>query len=110
MTVQAPFTAEQVASLNGYQRSGTFHEFTCGNDECPVVHATLVAAEDGWHCPSCTYTQDWAHNWMADGSWRDFEGITVTVDGGAPVKGEVGTLPDGHPCLALGIPAGTETC
>ena len=68
--VYAPFTAEQLASLNGYQASGVFHEFTCGNDDCPADHAVLVAAEEGWHCPSCSYTQDWAHEAMADGSWK----------------------------------------
>lgn len=26
----------------------------------------LVATEDGWICPVCTYTQKWAHNFMAD--------------------------------------------
>jgi ribosomal protein S27AE len=67
--VRAPFAAEQVASLNGYQADGTFHEFTCGNDGCPEVQAVLVAHADGWHCPACGYTQDWAHEFMADGSW-----------------------------------------
>jgi len=91
--VRAPFSAEQVASLNAYQASGAFHEFTCGNDLCPGVdgeHAVLVAQEDGWRCPACPYTQGWAHEFMADGSWRGFAGITVRVDGGAPVKGEHG--------------------
>jgi len=68
--VRAPFTPGQVASLNGYQASGVFHEFTCGNDDCPGEQAVLVAAEDGWHCPSCGYTQGWAHAAMADDSWR----------------------------------------
>jgi hypothetical protein len=91
--VRAPFSAEQVTSLNEYQADGGFHEFTCGNDECPAVQGILVAKADGWHCPSCSYTQDWAAPWMADGSWRQFEGITVTVGGGAPVKGEIGMIP-----------------
>jgi hypothetical protein len=85
----APFTPEQVASLNGYQSSGVFHEFTCGGDGCPAAdeQPVLVAAEGGWHCPACSYTQDWAHEMMADGSWRDLEGSTVTVDG-QPVPGK----------------------
>lgn len=69
--VRAPFTADQVASLNGYQQSGMFHEFTCGNGACPGTQEVLVAAGDGWHCPECGYTQDWAHAMMADWSWRD---------------------------------------
>lgn len=88
--VRAPFDADQVTSLNGYQADGSFHEFTCGNDGCPAEQAVLVAAEDGWRCPSCSYAQDWAAPWMADGSWRELRGITVTVDGGLPVKGEIG--------------------
>lgn len=94
--VRAPFTPEQAASLNGYQASGSFHPYSCGYDDCPGVnggHASLTAREDGWHCPACDYTQDWAHATSADGSWRQFAGITVTVNGGPPVKGELGTVP-----------------
>jgi len=76
--VVAPFTPDQVASLNRYQASGRFHEFTCGNAECPRfgpgfrLQPVLRAFEDGWHCPApgCGYTQDWAHAWMADWSWE----------------------------------------
>jgi hypothetical protein len=93
MTVYAPFAPDQVESLNGYQQSGAFHEFTCGNDDCPAEQAVLVATGDGWRCPSCAYTQDWAHDAMADGTWRDWRQVTVTVDGGAPVKGEIGEIP-----------------
>jgi hypothetical protein len=93
MTVRAPFTPEQVASLNGYQASGAVHPFTCGNDDCPAEQAVLVAREDGWRCPACTYTQDWAHAQMADGSWL-LDRVTVTVDGSPPVRGEfVSTAP-----------------
>lgn len=74
--VQAPFTAEQVESLNAYQDSGAFHPFTCNGGQQRVfdhVHehaVALVAQEDAWHCPECEYTQDWAWSWMADGSWN----------------------------------------
>lgn len=82
--VHAPFTPDQVANLNEYQRSGTAHPFTCGSgnrlDEAHLVAmrargdhdaGVLVAAEDGWHCPAvgCGYTQAWAHTGMADGTW-----------------------------------------
>ena len=63
--VYAPFTPARVASLNAFQASGAFHEFTCGSDA-----TVLMAREDGWHCPACTYTQDWAYEPMADESWR----------------------------------------
>lgn len=66
--VVAPFTPDQVASLNGFQESGVFHPFTCGGEHC---RNDLVAKEDGWHCPasSCEYEQDWAHDFMANWSW-----------------------------------------
>ncbi len=65
--VEAPFTVEQVESLNEYQYAGVFHEFTCGNDS---THTPLFATEQGWVCCDCGYTQTWCHGWMADGSWR----------------------------------------
>jgi hypothetical protein len=68
--LEAPFTTEQVKSLNEYQESGVFHPFTCGTDKCRCV---LIAAEDGWTCPECDYTQNWAHEWMGDNSWKQSE-------------------------------------
>lgn len=68
--VEAPFTPEQVASLNAYQVAGVMHPFTCGADDCHGIR--LIAAHDGWHCASgtCDYRQDWSWLWMADWSWR----------------------------------------
>lgn len=63
----APWTSDEVASLNGYQISGVFHDFTCDGADC---RARLVATADGWTCPRCEYRQSWAHSWMADGAWR----------------------------------------
>lgn len=62
------FTEDQVESLNAYQACGQWHPFTCGNH----CGATLIATTDGWICPTegCGYTQDWAHSFMADGSWK----------------------------------------
>lgn len=72
--VTAPFTPDQVESLNAYQVSGVFHEFTCGSDEAHEneFNPPLIAAEGGWVCsaPLCDYTQDWAHGAMADWSWK----------------------------------------
>lgn len=66
--IRAPFTKEQVDSLNGFQRSGIVHPFTCGTEEC---RADLVATKDGWICDYChLHKQDWAHDFMADGSWK----------------------------------------
>jgi len=73
--VVAPWTSDQVASLNGYQESGKFHPFTCGNPDCPRIRdrpSVLIARVPGWVCPmNCGYQQDWAHDWMANGSWKD---------------------------------------
>ena len=62
-------TPEQIESFNDYQICGMFHPFTC-----PVSHDNgsrdLVATETTLKCPTCDYTQDWAHGYMLDGSWR----------------------------------------
>jgi hypothetical protein len=72
--VTAPFTPEQVESLNGYQSALLFHPFTCRHrdDGKHTDEAVLIASTDGWQCPCCDYRQDWAHAFMADGSWRQF--------------------------------------
>ncbi len=68
---RSPWTPDQVASLNAYQQSGVMHPFTCGDTECRrVCSEPLAARGDGWYCMRCGYTQDWAHAWMADWSWR----------------------------------------
>lgn len=65
--LQAPFTSEQVASLEGYQNCRRYHPFTCGN-----CSANLKPTVAGWVCPTkgCNYTQDWCHEHMADNSWQ----------------------------------------
>ena len=87
--IEAPFTPEQVENLNGYQRCGAFHPFTCSggggpHSDLPGRPAVLVAREDGWHCPvpDCTHHQTWAHTAMADGSWQEwgYRGDQSTCD------------------------------
>ena len=63
--VHAPFTPEQVKSLNAYQVSGVGHPFTCEHDG-----RVLRATEDCWVCDYCGRRQYWAHSFMSDGSWR----------------------------------------
>lgn len=80
MTVYAPFTDDQVNSLNAYQVAGVMHPFTCGNrsERSHVWRdgdgdlGLLMATPAGWTCPQCDYTQDWAHGFMADWSWRSW--------------------------------------
>ncbi len=75
-SIRAPFDADTVRWLNAYQRCGVFHPFTC-----PLRHIgadrVLVASTEGWSCPSCTYTQDWAHKFMADPRWLRRVGETT---------------------------------
>ncbi len=83
--VVAPFTADQVKSLNDYQVSGVMHPFTCtrcrdtlGIWDLADINGEpndrlLVATPAGWVCPTCPTTQDWAWEWMADGSWEGFK-------------------------------------
>lgn len=69
------FTEDQVESFNAYQKSGKFHPFTCCSGNRTDENHTddeglLVCTLDGIVCPYCDYTQDWAHAWMLDGSWK----------------------------------------
>jgi hypothetical protein len=68
--LHAPWDDDQVASLNGFQSAGWVHPFTCTKGS-----HTLVATPKGWICPHDTYTQDWAHDFMADWSWREMAPI-----------------------------------
>lgn len=61
----APWLPEQVRSLNGYQESSGMHPFTCPNDRSDL-HATPA----GWRCRHCNYEQEWAHEFMADDTWK----------------------------------------
>jgi hypothetical protein len=77
--VRAPFTDDQIASLNAYQKSPNAHPYTCGND-----HKTLGLGDNdsdnilkadrfGWHCQKCSYLQDWARKDETDWSWKTKE-------------------------------------
>jgi hypothetical protein len=79
--IMAPFSREQVINLNNFQTKSGMHPFTCGGDRGDEAHQAyadtwggepgqLVAYLSGWKCPVCDYRQDWAHGFMADGSWR----------------------------------------
>ena len=77
-----PWTDAQVAALNRFQTSGRFHPFTCGGKRTDEAHRAyrrehggdlgqLVATTNGWVCPVCGYTQDWAHAAMFDNTIQD---------------------------------------
>lgn len=73
---RAPWSPDEVESLNGYQAAGVMHPFTCprrGDGEHGYASGDLGglhATTDGWACWFCEYRQTWAHPWMADGTWR----------------------------------------
>ena len=75
--ITAPFTVEQVYYLNKYQSLDSVHPFTCIRQVNYEVNAKdhdldlggrskLVATVNGWICPYCDYTQNWAHEFMAN--------------------------------------------
>lgn len=53
----APWNDETIARLNAHQHDDRFHPYTCGYDSRHI----LVATREGWKCPECDYTQNWAH-------------------------------------------------
>ena len=76
MKITTPWTLEQTDSLNKYQVSGQFHPFTCGGNRGDKAHkeyaqnhkqdsGLLIATPEGWKCPVCSYTQNWAHSFMS---------------------------------------------
>ena len=73
MLIKAPWTQDQVDSLNAYQKSELHHEYTCDK------HHVLVAHENGWICPSCTYQQNWCHDWSANWQWKQDNPLTSWV-------------------------------
>ncbi|HKB54415.1 MAG TPA: hypothetical protein VKD22_10465, partial [Ramlibacter sp.] len=58
--IRPPWTPDEVATLNAWQHNGEVHPYTCGNDH--DGDRVLVATRDGWVCPTCDYTQAWAHH------------------------------------------------
>jgi hypothetical protein len=70
--VFAPWTPEQIASLNACQRFGNSPPFTCGapmerDEECGEI---LYATPLGWICPQCSnWQQDWAYPYMVNWGW-----------------------------------------
>ncbi len=86
--VYAPFTTEQVDSINGYQEASVGHPYTCSHcrdEEAQQLRQKhpnnlerwalrsqhlLVARQEGLVCPECGRVQISAHSFLADGSWK----------------------------------------
>lgn len=62
MPVTAPWSPAFVDALNRYQNEGKFELYRCPNKDPQYPHESdvLLATVDGWRCPHCDYTQDWA--------------------------------------------------
>ena len=80
MTVtKAPWTEDQVAALQSHQENPRVHPYTCTQRDLPghkeyaqkngqYDHGMLVPTPNGWVCPVCSYTQNWAFMFTLDGS------------------------------------------
>lgn len=69
-----PWDASTVRTLNTFQTRSGLHPFTCPRKHFTDEAMLLEATPNGWVCsgaPACGYTQQWAHDFMADqeGSW-----------------------------------------
>ena len=66
--IKAPWTEDQVSSLNGWQTCGYVHPFTYGDGDEQI---DLIATPDGWVAvEGGPVVQDWAHSFMTDWSWK----------------------------------------
>lgn len=71
--VEAPWTDDQVASLNAYQHAGVFHPFT-GTRQPNGDETILIATCDGWiEREGGPVVQTWAHPAMANWQWQTFQ-------------------------------------
>ena len=63
--IHAPWTDEQVAALNRYQREGRGHPFT-GKRHEDGSECILIATNQGWiKCDGGSVVQTWAWDFMA---------------------------------------------
>lgn len=88
-----PWTDEDVANINDFQRSGAMHPFTCGcgpvdGDDFDWPDRVLVAHADGLRCPNgrCPVQTTHVDRTIADGSLlrsirQDWSTISPVIDG-----------------------------
>jgi hypothetical protein len=78
--VDAPFTDDQVKSINGFQKSKHWHPFTCGKVHCDGI---LTASRNGVFCRKCgNWKQYWVHDFMANGEWKRLDELSVAAENG----------------------------
>lgn len=74
-TIEAPWTDDEVASLNGYQQCPLVHPFT--GERGPNGEETiLIATAEGWvEREGGPVVQTWAHTFMANWAWKELAPI-----------------------------------
>jgi hypothetical protein len=79
--INAPFTGEQVQSMNGFQTRSLMHPMTCRVDDCRSVNGSgpMTATTLGWMCRSCDYRQDWTFIFTTDWSWVEHADMIVAA-------------------------------
>jgi hypothetical protein len=66
--INAPWTDDQVRSLNDYQEASYFHPFTYGEGEEKV---DLIATREGWIAKrGGPVVQTWAHEFTCNWQWQ----------------------------------------
>jgi len=61
----APWTEDEVASINEYQRSNKFLPFVCSERH------NLTAKSDGFSCPICPqFFLNWTYPWVLNSFWK----------------------------------------
>lgn len=56
--ISSPWSKTEVDYLNFEQNGGRYHPYTCRKNTKKCKN--LIATENGWICPYCNYTQNWA--------------------------------------------------
>lgn len=68
---EAPWTDDQVASLNGYQKCRYVHPFTGDRPDDGGERPDLIATREGWvEYEGGPIYQRWAHDFMANWAWK----------------------------------------
>lgn len=71
MLIEAPWSEDQVNSLNGWQNNDRVHPFT-GTRKPNGEETKLIATKNGWvEFEGGPIVQKWAHHFMADWSWKE---------------------------------------
>lgn len=67
----APWTDDEVASLNAYQKAGFIHPFTGYQRQPDGSETILIATREGWvEHEGGRIVQTWAHDFMANWAWK----------------------------------------